>query len=86
MRIPRIILQAFKTLGYFTDITEGSNDTLIEKKDIPQLSVIRSHYAQLVKEAHPDTAPLHQSNASAKVTILADSFDNIKKWYIERME
>ncbi len=77
--LPHDIEEAFILLGLVP--TEENAETT----SLPPLDRIRSAYAQLLKEAHPDTAreEITSAQAAQKINQLTRAFNRVREWYRE---
>lgn len=77
--LPRDVEDALKLLGF------GAENSQQEELFIPSLTEVRGAYAQLLKEAHPDTATQETSSAQAaqRIAQLTGAFNKVREWYRE---
>lgn len=75
--LPRDVEEALKLLGF------GASQQ--EELFIPSIAEVRGVYAQLLKEAHPDTATEETSSAQAaqRIAQLTSAFNKIRDFYRE---
>lgn len=75
--LPRDVEEALKLLGF------GAENSQQEELPIPSLTEVRGVYAQLLKEAHPDTATQETSSAQAaqRIAQLTSAFNKIRDFY-----
>ena len=73
--LPRDVEEALKLLGF------GASQQ--EELFIPSIAEVRGAYAQLLKEAHPDTATQETSSAQAaqRIAQLTSAFNKIRDFY-----
>ena len=76
--LPRDVEEALKLLGF------GASQQ--EELFIPSLAEVRGAYAQLLKEAHPDTATEETSSTQAaqRIAQLTSAFTTVREWYREK--
>ena len=77
--LPRDVEEALKLLGF------GAENSQQEELPIPSLTEVRGVYAQLLKEAHPDTATEETSSAQAaqRIAQLTSAFNKVRNFYRE---
>lgn len=77
--LPRDVEEALSLLGF------GAENSQQEEIPIPSLSEVRGAYAQLLKEAHPDTATEETSSTQAaqRIAQLTSAFNKVREWYRE---
>ena len=75
--LPRDVEEALSLLGF------GAENSQQEELPIPSLSEVRGAYAQLLKEAHPDTATEETSSTQAaqRIAQLTSAFNKVREWY-----
>ena len=75
--LPREVEEALSLLGF------GAENSQQEELPIPSLSEVRGVYAQLLKEAHPDTATEETSSTQAaqRIAQLTSTFNKVREWY-----
>lgn len=75
--LPRDVEEALKLLGF--DAENSQQDEL----PIPSLTEVRGVYAQLLKEAHPDTATQETSSAQAaqRIAQLTSALNKVRDFY-----
>lgn len=75
--LPRDVEEALKLLGF------GAENSQQDELPIPSLTEVRGVYAQLLKEAHPDTATEETSSAQAaqRIAQLTSAFNKIRDFY-----
>ena len=75
--LPRDVEEALSLLGF------GAENSQQEEIPIPSLSEVRGAYAQLLKEAHPDTATEETSSTQAaqRIAQLTSAFNKVREWY-----
>ena len=79
--LPRDVEEALWLLGF------GAENSQQEELPIPGLAEVRGAYAQLLKEAHPDTATEETSSAQAaqRIAQLTSAFNKVREWYREEL-
>lgn len=77
--LPRDVEEALKLLGF------GAENSQQDELPIPSLTEVRGVYAQLLKEAHPDTATEETSSSQAaqRIAQLTSAFTTVREWYRE---
>lgn len=77
--LPRDVEEALKLLGF------GAENSQQEELPIPSLTEVRGVYAQLLKEAHPDTATEETSSTQAaqRIAQLTSAFTTVRDFYRE---
>lgn len=77
--LPRDVEEALKLLGF------GAENSQQDELPIPSLTEVRGVYAQLLKEAHPDTATEETSSAQAaqRIAQLTSAFTTVRDFYRE---
>ncbi len=77
--LPRDVEEALKLLGF------GAENSQQDELPIPSLTEVRGVYAQLLKEAHPDTATEETSSAQAaqRIAQLTGAFTTVRDFYRE---
>ena len=84
--LPRDVEQALDLLGLGeapqTGQFTGQTEAFLP---IPSLSQVRAAYAQLLKEAHPDTAQeeITSAQAAQRIDQLTNAFNRVREWYRE---
>lgn len=75
--LPRDVEEALKLLGF--DAENSQQDEL----PIPSIAEVRGVYAQLLKEAHPDTATQETSSAQAaqRIAQLTSALNKVRDFY-----
>lgn len=75
--LPRDVEEALKLLGF------GAENSQQEELFIPSIAEVRGAYAQLLKEAHPDTATQETSSAQAaqRIAQLTSALNKVREWY-----
>ena len=75
--LPRDVEEALKLLGF------GAENSQQEELPIPSLTEVRGVYAQLLKEAHPDTATEETSSAQAaqRIAQLTGALNKVRDFY-----
>ena len=75
--LPRDVEEALSLLGF------GAENSQQEELPIPSLSEVRGAYAQLLKEAHPDTATEETSSTQAaqRIAQLTSAFNKVRDFY-----
>jgi len=85
--LPRDVEQALDLLGLGEATQTGQFTGQTEAfLPIPSLSQVRAAYAQLLKEAHPDTAQeeITSAQAAQRIDQLTNAFNRVREWYRER--
>lgn len=77
--LPRDVEHALKLLGF------GAENSQQEELIIPSLTEVRGAFAQLLKEAHPDTATQETSSTQAaqRIAQLTGALNKVREWYRE---
>ena len=75
--LPHDVEEALSLLGF------GAENSQQEELPIPNLAEVRGAYAQLLKEAHPDTATEETSSTQAaqRIAQLTSAFNKVREWY-----
>ena len=75
--LPCDVEEALSLLGFGGENSQG------QELPIPSLSEIRGAYAQLLKDAHPDTATEETSSTQAaqRIAQLTSAFNKVREWY-----
>lgn len=75
--LPREVEEALSLLGF------GLANSQQQELPIPSLGEVRGVYAQLLKEAHPDTATEETSSAQAaqRIAQLTSAFTTVRDFY-----
>ena len=75
--LPRDVEDALKLLGF------GAENSQQDELPIPSLTEVRGVYAQLLKEAHPDTATEETSSAQAaqRIAQLTSALNKVRDFY-----
>ena len=78
--LPRDVEQALDLLGL---AGTGQQESTLA---LPSLAQVRAAYAQLLKEAHPDTAQeeITSAQAAQRIDQLTNAFNRVREWYRER--
>lgn len=82
--LPRDVEQALSLLGLGSDTKAGQFTANTEEVlPIPSLSEVRASYAQLLKEAHPDTAQeeITSAQAAQRIDELTKAFNKVRDCY-----
>lgn len=80
--LPRDVEAALEFLGLAGAKTEGHTHL-----SLPTLAQVRAAYAQLLKEAHPDTAQENITSAESaqRISQLTQAFNKVREWFREEL-
>lgn len=80
--LPRDVEAALELLGLTG--TEQEGQTTLSLPTLPQ---IRAAYAQLLKEAHPDTTQedITSAESARRISQLTEAFNKVREWFREEL-
>jgi len=76
------VMDLIPDMPNYENFLKASNKAFLP---IPSLSQVRAAYAQLLKEAHPDTAQeeITSAQAAQRIDQLTNAFNRVREWYRE---